>query len=94
MRFFGYPENHPRETFKVFDLKSEKPIVTRDVKWMNKTYGKYFGNNGTSSLENTELESPDEEIEIEFVKFVNEKEKENDEANKESEVEFIKSVEF
>jgi hypothetical protein len=29
--FLGYPENHPRETFKVFNLKSEKPIVTREM---------------------------------------------------------------
>jgi hypothetical protein len=67
--FLGYPEDHPKETFKVFDLKSERPKITRDVKWLNKTYGEYHGKIGVSTLENTELESSDEEIKVNFVKL-------------------------
>ena len=68
--FLGYPENHPKDTFKVFDMSSDKPVITRDVKWLNKTYSEYFKGESKNNLEDTELESSDEEIEVEFIKTV------------------------
>ena len=73
MFFLGYPENHPKDIFRVFDLVSEKPIITRDIKWLNKSYGEFFNKKGSINLEDTELESSDEEIEVEFSKVVQSK---------------------
>ena len=59
--FLGYPNDHAADAFRVLDLKSKTFMITKDVRWTNKTYGQYFKNNSAKILELTELESSDED---------------------------------
>ena len=34
----GYSLNHPDETYQMFDMKTKKVIISRDVRWLNKNY--------------------------------------------------------
>ena len=38
--FLGYAEDHPEDTYRMLNLETKKVIITRDVKWLNKTYNK------------------------------------------------------
>ena len=37
----GYAENHPTSTYQVFNPKTKRIILTRDVTFLNKSYGEY-----------------------------------------------------
>ncbi len=39
----GYSEEHPKGTYRFMDLNTKKVIMSRDVSWMNKTWGEYQG---------------------------------------------------
>jgi hypothetical protein len=39
--FLGYPENHPKLNLK-HKIQSERPIITRDAKWLNKIFGEHY----------------------------------------------------
>jgi hypothetical protein len=47
----------------MFDSKS-KNVLIRVKRWLGNTYGEYFDSNPPKSLEDTKIESSDEEIEI------------------------------
>ena len=74
--FLGYESNHPHDTFRVLDLKKKSVMLTRNVRWLNKTYGEFFGTEGPKMVENTEFESSDEEICIKQIESEVEKEEE------------------
>jgi hypothetical protein len=38
----GLESNYPEHTYRVLDL--EAVMITRDVRWLNKNYGEYYGN--------------------------------------------------
>ena len=39
--FIGYPDNHPCDTYKFLNLRTNKTILSRDAVWLNKTWGKW-----------------------------------------------------
>jgi hypothetical protein len=39
----GCPEDHPSDTYRVLDLKTQGVVLTRNVRWIGTTYGEYFG---------------------------------------------------
>ena len=42
--YLGRAPDHPGDTFCLLNLESELVLVSRDVIWLNKTYGDYKGN--------------------------------------------------
>jgi hypothetical protein len=63
--FLGYAEDHPKDTYRVLDLKNQLVMLTRNVRWLGKTHGEFFDGEEPKNIENTDLESSDEE-EIRF----------------------------
>jgi hypothetical protein len=64
--FLGYAEDHPKDTYRVLDLKNQSVMMTRNVRWLGKTHGEFFNGDEPKIIENTELESSDEkEIRVE-----------------------------
>jgi hypothetical protein len=59
--FLGYEDNHPQDAFRVLDLKNMTIMITRDVKWLGRTYGDHFKLENSKILEFTNLEESDEE---------------------------------
>jgi Reverse transcriptase (RNA-dependent DNA polymerase) len=57
----GYPEDHPSDTYRVFDLKSQSVMLTRNVRWTGKTFGEYFHEKTSKIMEGTDVESSDDE---------------------------------
>ena len=43
MMFIGYSPLHSSHVFHMFNLKNKGVITTRDVTWLNTTYGKWKG---------------------------------------------------
>ena len=41
--FLGYSENHSHENYRILNLKTKKVRVNRDIKWLKKSYRKFFG---------------------------------------------------
>jgi hypothetical protein len=62
--FVWYEDNHPRDAYRVLDLKNLTIMIPRDVRWLGKTFGKQFDNDETKLLDYTKLESEDENEDI------------------------------
>ena len=39
--FIGYPDNHASDCFRLLNTKTNKIVMSRDVTWLNKTYGEF-----------------------------------------------------
>ncbi len=39
--FVGYSDEHPRHTYRFVNLSTNRVVISRDVKWLNKTWGEY-----------------------------------------------------
>ena len=48
----------------MFDVQTKRIVIARDVKWLGKCYGDYFKTIQKKNLDDTELESSDDDIEI------------------------------
>jgi hypothetical protein len=57
----GYEPNHPQDAYRVLDVKNKAIMITRDVRWLGKTYGECFGVQGPKNLKNTDMEESDDE---------------------------------
>ena len=42
--FLGYAEDHSGNVFKFYNVQTRGCLLSRNVVWMNKCYGEYFGN--------------------------------------------------
>ena len=60
--FLGYESNHPWDTYRVLDLKIKTVMLTRDVRWLGKTYGDYLILNYPKTIQDINLESSDDKI--------------------------------
>lgn len=40
--FVGYPEYSGSSTFRIYKIKTKTVIISRDVIWLNKSYGDYY----------------------------------------------------
>ena len=40
--FLGYAQNHTGNTYRMLNLCTKIIVLSRDVIWLNKTYGKYI----------------------------------------------------
>jgi hypothetical protein len=58
--FVGYKDNHPQDAYRVLDLKNLTLMISRDIRWLGKSYGEHFGKNREKLLEYTDLESNNE----------------------------------
>ena len=65
--FVGYAENHSGDTFRMFNPETKKILISRDVRWLNKVYGKWARENA-SQIDPEDI-VPDE-IKSEFVQEV------------------------
>ena len=55
--FLGYPEDHPGDTYKFVNMSTNKILLSRDVTWLNKTFGTYYDlPKGTT----TQVSNPDD----------------------------------
>jgi hypothetical protein len=59
--FLGFAEDHPKDTYRVLDLKNQSVMLTRNVRWLGKTHGEFFNGEEPKNIENTDLDSSDEE---------------------------------
>jgi hypothetical protein len=41
--FIGYSDHHEKDVFKFLNNHTKKPIFSRDVIWLNKTYAQQMG---------------------------------------------------
>ena len=39
--FMGYAENHAPDDHKMLNLRTNKVVISRDVRWMKRSYGDY-----------------------------------------------------
>jgi hypothetical protein len=63
--FLGLESNHPKDAYRVLDSKTKSIMITRDVRWLHKNYGEYYGTISPKTKQYTDLESSsDEEIQI------------------------------
>jgi hypothetical protein len=46
--FVGYPDNTTGDVYRMLNLKTQRVIKTRDIMWLNETYGQYMGRNKNS----------------------------------------------
>ena len=74
--FCGFPENHPINSYRVYDVKTQKMVITRDIRWLNVPYGDYFKKKNPKNVIDTDIDSSDEEIEVLGVKPADKDEKE------------------
>ena len=40
--FVGYSQDHPADTYHFINLSTKRIIHSRDVKWLDKTWGQYY----------------------------------------------------
>ena len=40
--FVGYSLDHPADTYHLINLSTKRIIHSRDVKWLDKTWGQYY----------------------------------------------------
>jgi hypothetical protein len=41
--FIGYSDHHEKDVYKFLNIQTKKPIFSRDVIWLNKTYSQHMG---------------------------------------------------
>jgi hypothetical protein len=41
--FIGYYDHHEKDVYKFLNIHTKKPIFSRDVIWLNKTYSQHIG---------------------------------------------------
>jgi hypothetical protein len=57
--FDGYTEHHSRYVFRMLNLTTNSIINSRDIIWLNKTYGEWKSNKTTiSTIEDDTIELP------------------------------------
>ena len=59
--FLGYEANHPKDAYRVLDLKNKTVMITRNVRWLGRSYGDHFKLDSPKTIQDTELESSDNE---------------------------------
>jgi hypothetical protein len=48
--FLGYSKNHAADVYRRLNLETRKEIHTRDIIWMNQTYGQYKNITATNTV--------------------------------------------
>jgi hypothetical protein len=57
--FVGYTEHHSRDVYRILNLTTNSIINSRDIIWLNKTYGEWKNNKTTiSTAEDDTTELP------------------------------------
>jgi hypothetical protein len=62
--FIGYSDHHEKDVYKFLNIHTKKPIFSRDVIWLNKTYSQHIGITQaelTASEEEEAFDAEDEE---------------------------------
>ena len=39
--FLGYPEHHSEDVYRFLNLKTNKTVMSKDIKWLKMSYGEY-----------------------------------------------------
>jgi len=52
--FVGYPDNHADDVYKIFNIKTKQIIKSRDLIWLNLSYGNW-------KLKSNNLQPPDDD---------------------------------
>jgi hypothetical protein len=60
--FVGYPSNHASDVYRLLNLKTNHVIKSRDVIWLNKTYGEWMKSKDHPKM--TEDDLSDTEVEL------------------------------
>jgi hypothetical protein len=50
--FVGYSNDHPSDTYRFINIKTRKLLISRDVKWLGKTWGEYNNNTNNKTFIN------------------------------------------
>jgi hypothetical protein len=64
--FMGYAKDHAANVYRMLNLETNLIIITRDIRWLKKTYGEFMGlsNLQQFGVEPYELEKQLEVIEL------------------------------
>ena len=52
--FVGYPDNHADDVYRIFNIKTKQIIKSRDLVWLNLSYGNW-------KLKNNNIQPPDDD---------------------------------
>jgi hypothetical protein len=52
--FYGYPDNHADDVYRIFNIKTKQIIKSRDLVWLNLSYGNW-------KLKNSNQQPPDDD---------------------------------
>jgi hypothetical protein len=52
--FVGYPDNHADDVYRIFNIKSKQIIKSRDLAWLNLSYGNW-------KIKNNNQQPPDDD---------------------------------
>jgi hypothetical protein len=53
--FVGYPSNHANDVYRLLNLKTNHVIKSRDVIWLNKTYGEWMKSKDNPKITDDDL---------------------------------------
>jgi hypothetical protein len=56
--FLGYPESHSKDTYRMWNIKTKRMILSRDVLWLNKSYKVYTSDPVENVNKNDHFEAP------------------------------------
>ena len=76
--FVGYADKHAGDVYRMLNLKTNKIIMSRDILWLNKTFGEYFEIKKTHMIV---IDNDDEDDDEENRENENEEENENPQEN-------------
>jgi hypothetical protein len=54
--YIGYYDHHEKDHYKVLNIHTKKPIFSKDVIWLNKTYSQHIGITQVASTASEEEE--------------------------------------
>ena len=61
----GYPDNHAGDTYRMLNMRTNKPIMSRDIIWLNKEWKQWKIDGSTEST--PDEDSDEDELENEPV---------------------------
>ena len=67
----GYAKDHAANVYRMLNLETNSIIITRDIKWLKKTYGEYIG---LSNLQQFRVEPDESEKQLEVIELLDDEE--------------------
>ena len=62
MLFIGYSLSHGTKVYRMYNIETNKLVISQDIVWLNKSYGEWNNEGDEESITQEEQESPDEDV--------------------------------